>query len=239
MESPPREREWMAALAAMAGGAGALTLWRLAWVAAAWRWSGLRPDLASFAERREALQHWVSVAPWAHAGVFFCLYALVCAMCLPGTLTLVAVAGALFGWWRGALIALPAALLGCTGAFLLSRHLAGPWVRRAFPKVVEQVDRGLLRGGDWFVLTARMLPVSSFSLVNLGLGVTGVSPGRFVALSALGLLPGTLAYAWAGQNLGNLRGVGDLLSPELWLALLALALVPPLIGWVLKICRKA
>jgi uncharacterized membrane protein YdjX (TVP38/TMEM64 family) len=203
----------------------------------AWRLSGLHLDLESFHQRRAALEAWVAAAPAAHAALFFGFYAAVCALCLPGTLTLVVVAGALFGWWQGALLSLPAAVLGSLAAFSLSRSLAGPWFLRHFPDVARTVDEGLAQGGDWFVLTVRLLPVSSFSLVNLGLGVSGLGAARFVALSFLGLLPGTLAYAWAGQDLDRVHHVKDLLSPGLWLALSALALLPWVVRWALTRLR--
>jgi uncharacterized membrane protein YdjX (TVP38/TMEM64 family) len=233
MASPLPRHEWLSALLVFAGGLGLLMLWRSAWLLLAWRLSGLHLDLASFQARRAALEAWVAAAPLAHALVFALIYGLVCAFCLPGTLTLVVVAGALFGWWRGALLVLPAAALGSLGAFYASRGLMGPWVRRSFPQVVAQVDAGLAQGGDWFVLTVRLLPISSFSLVNLSLGLSRLSAARFVGLSLLGLLPGSLAYAWAGQDLDRVHSMRDLLSPELWLALLALALLPGLLKLVL------
>ena len=238
MASPTPRREWFSALLAYGGGLGLLMLWRSAWMLMAWRLSGLHLDLASFQARRAALEAWVAAAPLAHALVFALVYALVCALCLPGTLTLVVVAGALFGWWQGALLALPAGALGSLAAFYGSRRLMGPWVRRSFPEVVAQVDAGLARGGDWFVLTVRLLPVSSFSLVNLSLGLSRLSAARFVGLSLLGLLPGSLAYAWAGRDLDRVHGMRDLLSPELWSALLGLALLPVLVKMALAAVER-
>lgn len=226
MAPSPLRRDWIAALAASAAGVGLLLLWRSAWMLLAWRVSGLHLDLASFTQHRAALEAWVQAAPGFPAAVFFCLYVAVCALCLPGTLTLVVVAGALFGGWWGALLALPAAVLGSLGAFHLSRGFLSGWVRRAFPDVVASVDRGLAREGDWFVLTVRLLPLSSFSLVNLGMGVSAIRPARFAGLSAVGLAPGFFAYAWTGQHLEQLHQVRDLLDPGLWFSLLALALLP-------------
>jgi len=46
-----------------------------------------------------------------------------------------------------------------------------------------------------------------------------------------------LAYAWAGQDLDRVHHVKDLLSPGLWLALSALALLPWVVRWALTRLR--
>ena len=54
-------------------------------------------------------------------------------------------------------------------------------------------------------------------------GLTRVSLGLFAWTTALGIIPGTVVFAFAGQQLGSIRSVGDVLSPGVVLALVVLA----------------
>jgi uncharacterized membrane protein YdjX (TVP38/TMEM64 family) len=230
MSVPPAAK----AGATLLGGVGLLILWRLTWFALVWRLSGLHPDLSSFMAHREEFEAWNAAQPWAAWTAFLVAYTLICALCLDGTATLVAVAGALFGGWKGLAACTLGSSLGALASFLFARRFLGGWLHRSFPKAMARVDRGLKADGDVWLLSARLIPMVSFSLVNLGLGVSPMKARRFLLLSTLGLLPCNAAYAWAGVHLGGIHRPHDLLSPSLWAILCAVGLLPLL----LRYCGK-
>jgi uncharacterized membrane protein YdjX (TVP38/TMEM64 family) len=74
-------------------------------------------------------------------------------------------------------------------------------------------------------LTLRLIPGGPFVLVNLVSGLTRVDVGTYVRASALGMLPGSFVFAYAGQELGMIRSPGEILTPPVLLAFGLLALL--------------
>jgi len=113
-------------------------------------------------------------------------------------------AGALYGAVQGAALALGAALWGSLQAYLLGgRLLRGTVERRLGGRLARWRDR-LRRDAFWWVLYARLFPVSNAMLTSAVCGISGVPWRPFVAASVLGLLPQAVAFAAFGS--GGLKG---------------------------------
>jgi uncharacterized membrane protein YdjX (TVP38/TMEM64 family) len=214
-------------IAGLLGGTGLFLAWRFAWLGIAWKLLGLAPTLESFSAHRLWAENAVLVHPVVSLLIFAFAYFCVCALCLSGTVALVAVGGALFGFWTAFLVCSLAASIGALAAFRFSRRFLGSWMRRCFPKALTVADRGLEKDGEAWILACRLVPMMSFSLVNLALGLCSIRPAKFWFLSLIGLLPTMAAYAWAGMRISEMRDVGDLLSPGMWTALCVLGLLAP------------
>jgi phosphatidylserine/phosphatidylglycerophosphate/cardiolipin synthase-like enzyme/uncharacterized membrane protein YdjX (TVP38/TMEM64 family) len=74
------------------------------------------------------------------------------------------------------------------------------WLERP---AVERVRKALERRGLLAVIVMRVLPVGTFSLVNIVAGAIGVRLRDFLVGSAVGLLPGTLALTVFASRLGD------------------------------------
>ena len=109
-----------------------------------------------------------------------------------------AAAGLLFGLVQGVLLAVPGALLGAVAGFGLGRLLGREAVERFGGARVARVDALLARRGLVAVLVARLVPVVPFTGVNYAAGLTAVRFGDFVVGTAIGVVPGTVAYAALG-----------------------------------------
>lgn len=133
---------------------------------------------------------------WGPA-LFFALYAAVALIPSPMGLFTVA-GGALFGLWIGGALALSAALVGGIASFGLSRVLGRETVDRLIRGRLAQVDASLRDHGLSAVLVARLVPVVPFIAVNYASGLSGVRFRHFVLGSAVGMVPGALAYAALG-----------------------------------------
>ena len=148
------------------------------------------PDLAAMRARVE------SAGIWGPA-LFFALYAALALIPCPKAL-LTAAGGALFGLWVGAGLALSAALVGAIVSFGLGRVLGREAVDRLIRGRLARVDALVADNGLSAVLIARLVPLVPFIAVNYASGLSGVTFRHFVLGSALGMIPGSLAYAALG-----------------------------------------
>jgi uncharacterized membrane protein YdjX (TVP38/TMEM64 family) len=135
--------------------------------------------------------------------------------------------GLLFGLWWGGLLSWASALVAAAICFGLSRRFGRPIAQRLVTaRAVEWSDRFFERFGVYAVLLGRLLPFVSFDVVSYGAGLTRMSFTGFMAATAIGMIPGTLLYAYLGR-LGGESGVA-----LMWtlVALTALGLVVLLAG---------
>jgi pyruvate/2-oxoglutarate dehydrogenase complex dihydrolipoamide dehydrogenase (E3) component len=72
----------------------------------------------------------------------------------------------------------------------------------------------------------RLVPAIPFFVINLIAGLTQIRVWTFIWVSAIGMLPTTIIYVNAGNQLMSIKSAADLLSWPLVLALVALALAP-------------
>ena len=153
-----------------------------------------------------------AAGPWG-AAVFVAGYAVLCLLPAPKGL-LTALGGALFGLWLGALLSWVAALSGAAAAFGLGRGLGRDAVQRLTRGRGDRVDRLLADHGFASVVALRLVPVLPYTVINYSAGLTGVSWRAYLAGSALGMVPGSLAYAalgaWGADPWGIFAGVAAL-----------------------------
>ena len=162
--------------------------------------------------------------------LFFLFYVVTTAISLPGAGILTLAGGALFGVFTGTVLVSFASTLGATGSFLIARYLAKDWVQEKFKKSFQKINQGFESEGEMYLFSLRLIPLFPFFAVNAMMGLTKLSPWKFYWVSQLGMLPGTIAYVWAGEEVSQLTSLGGILSPSLLLAFTALGLVP----WAMK-----
>jgi uncharacterized membrane protein YdjX (TVP38/TMEM64 family) len=135
--------------------------------------------------------------------LFAGIYVTAVTLSLPGAVFLTVAGGLLFGTLIGGLTAIMAATLGATLVFLIARSAIGGWlVRRAGALAVTLAD-GFRRDAFHYLLFLRLVPVFPFWIVNLVAALCGVRLGSFVVATALGIIPGTLAFAFLGAGLDS------------------------------------
>ncbi|HYC04061.1 MAG TPA: TVP38/TMEM64 family protein [Azospirillaceae bacterium] len=136
---------------------------------------------------------------------------------LPGSAMTVTTA-LVFGFWAIPLVMVGATLGGAL-AFLVSRHLVRRPVERmvARRRPLRAVVRAVEARGGTVVLLLRLSPLVPFNVQNYLLGATGIPLWRFMAATAVGVLPGTAMFVYL-VSIG--RGGGER-SPWEWALLLA------------------
>lgn len=131
--------------------------------------------------------------------VLVLLYASLTLLLVPGSPLTVA-AGVLFGPWFGTALVVVGATLGATGAFLWGRHLGRDAVDRLTGERAARADAWLADRGALAILYLRLVPLLPFNLLNPVAGVTGVRLRDFVLGTAVGIVPGTFAFAALGGS---------------------------------------
>src|SRR5207245_1117774 len=108
----------------------------------------------------------------------------------------------------GTVYVLIAATLGSAAAFLVSRYLARGAIERRLANIPRfaAIDRAVGAEGRKIVFLLRLSPVFPFTLLNYALGLTQVRFADYL-VAAIGMLPGTVLYVYAGQAIGDVTAL--------------------------------
>ncbi|MEO8340678.1 MAG: TVP38/TMEM64 family protein [Nitrospirota bacterium] len=185
-------------------------------------------SLDALKDNRDALLSFTETHAAVAAALFVLTYVAVTGLSLPGAVILTLAGGFLFGFVWGTLFVNLGATTGATLAFLASRYLLRDWVERKFGKWLGPVQQGFTNNAFSYLLTLRLIPLFPFFVVNLVSGLTRMNVGTYVVATALGIIPGSFVYAYAGRQLGTINSLKDIASPGVigafvLLGLLALA----------------
>ena len=179
------------------------------------------------------IKTWVAsfgaIAPFVYIG----LYLVSTVFFLPGTPVTV-LAGFVFGPLWGVCYASIASIISVSAAFLIARYVARDlvegWVKdnTQFRKIDAQVEEQ-----GWRILMfTRLVPIFPFNLQNYAYGLTSIPFPTYVLVSAIFMLPGTIALVQLGGAF--VRGEGNFWKTAIYLAiagilLLLLSLIPRLL----------
>ena len=161
--------------------------------------------------------------------LFIFLYVAVAGLSLPGATILTLAGGFAFNAIPAVLYVNMGATTGATLAFLAARYVLKDWVEEKFGAWLEPLQQGFARNAFSYLLTLRLIPLFPFFVVNLVSGLTRVHVGTYIAATALGIVPGSFVYAYAGRQLGAINSPKEIASPQVlgaFLLLGAFALAP-------------
>lgn len=167
--------------------------------------SGLHRELSleTLVSHRAAIEDFVARHYVAALAGFVALYIAAVAMSLPGAVFLTIASGVLFGAAIGGLASIAGATVGASLIFLIARSAFGETlVRRAGP-FAERFADGFRSDAFNYLLFLRLVPLFPFWLVNLAPALFGIRLATFVGATALGVIPGTFAFAFFGAGLDS------------------------------------
>lgn len=145
----------------------------------------------------DEVQRAVAELGWAGGLVFVLLYAAITLTPAPKNVLSVA-AGLVFGFGLALVLVYLGALVGAATAFALGRGLGREAVERFTASRVARLDALLRRRGLAAVIGVRLIPVIPFTAINYGAGLTAVRRRDYALGTALGIIPGTVAYVALG-----------------------------------------
>ncbi len=186
-------------------------------------------SLGALKANRDSLLAFTETHYLTAVSLFVAGYCLLVAVSLPGAVFMTLAGGFLFGSVLGTVYVNLGATTGSTLAFLAARYLLRDWVEAKFGSRIGAIQDGFSKNAFSYLMTLRLIPLFPFFLVNLVSGLTRVKLATYVAATAIGIIPGSFVYAYAGRQLGTINSLKEIASPNVLLAftlLGLLALVP-------------
>ncbi|ELE2041657.1 TVP38/TMEM64 family protein [Vibrio vulnificus] len=165
---------------------------------------------------------------------YFVIYVGLTAFSVPGATVVTLLGAALFGFWYSLLLVSFASTIGATIAFLSSRYLLKDWVQARFGDKLSAINQGVEKDGAFYLFSLRLIPVFPFFLINLLMGLTPISIGRYYLTSQIGMLPGTAVYLNAGTQLADINSLSGILSPTVLASFALLGVFPITVKWIMS-----
>ena len=153
---------------------------------------------------------------WA-AAAYIGLFTLLPAFFFPVAVLALA-GGLLFGLVWGSIYTFLGAILNCSVMFLLARYVGREKVAQLIQSKLSPLWQSRLQalnssGGFILLIVLRLIPAVPYNLINYAFGLTSMSYRTYIIGSALGIIPGTLAFINIGDK------ALDVTSPNFWIAI--------------------
>ncbi|WP_035274085.1 TVP38/TMEM64 family protein [Desulfogranum japonicum] len=195
-------------------------------------------DLGYLKEQQAAFQALYHTHPVALLSSYVLAYVLVTALSIPGAAVMTLAGGALFGLVTGTVAVSFASTLGATLACAVARYLLRNWVQGKFGDRLAKINQGIQQDGGWYLFGLRLVPIFPFFVVNLVMGITPIRLRTYAWVSQLGMLPATIVYVNAGQQLAQIDSLKGILSPGLLFSFILLGLLPittkKILAWITR-----
>ena len=111
--------------------------------------------------------------------------------------------GIVFGPVLGPAVTWAGGLVGAVISFEIARRWGRPVAERLVPaRWLHPANRFVHAAGWSGLLAARLIPTIAFTALNWGLGLSAVPRRTFLWTTAVGILPGAVAFTLMGTGLG-------------------------------------
>lgn len=157
------------------------------------------------------------------------LYALIVTSALPIAGVLTILSGFLYGSVLGALYSWIGFMIGAISSFLGIRYLMGDFFKHRYMGQLSRFQENMEKYGTSYLLMLYFFTVVPAFVMTLLAAMSTMSLRRFALITAVGIIPGSFVYAFAGQELGSLQSAGEVFKPRMLAALgilVVLALAP-------------
>jgi uncharacterized membrane protein YdjX (TVP38/TMEM64 family) len=161
----------------------------------------------------------VQVLQWGVWGpvVFMLLYAVGPSFLVPGAVMTIA-GGLAFGTAWGSVYSLIGGDAGALLAFAAGRFLGKSFVEQIVGKRFQSMLQKIAKHGFQIIFYLRMVPVIPYNALNLLAGASPIAFRDYFWATMIGMIPGTILFAFLGDALWHP------LSPKFLLALLLIAI---------------
>ena len=170
-------------------------------------------SLATVIREREALIAAVQANIIAVAAAYVAVYIGAVAISFPGASLLTIIGGFLFGAVFGTLLTVVGATAGATIIFLAARTSIGKALRARAGRFTERLAQGFEDNAFSYLLFLRLVPLFPFWLINVAPALFEVRANTYIVATAVGILPGTFAYALLGSQLDGLIAAQEAANP--------------------------
>lgn len=194
------------------------------------------PTWSWIVQHEISLRETVRQNPWRSFGLGTLVYALV--SLIPGTSGKSVLFGWLFGFWTALVIVEIGLTTAAVISFSFSRFAIRQMVQEKWQSRLQLLSARFESDGVFYLLLLR-LAHAPFTFVNYSAGATRVPLTGFTWTTALGLLPGTAVFTFAGTRIPTLtslaeHGVIELVDVPLILVLAATFVLPILLRYFIR-----
>ena len=109
------------------------------------------------------------------------------------------------GFLFGAVVGVPATVIGATiGAcilFVAAKTSLGETLKGIAGPFLEKMEKGFNENALSYLFTLRLIPLFPFAVVNIAPAILGAKFRDYFISTALGIIPGTIAYTLIGSGL--------------------------------------
>ncbi len=209
----------------------------MAVLAIACLWSALSP--VSFTLPLSSLQAtateglaYVERYPWRGLLLFALFYGVICMLPTPFISAFTMLAGYLFGNALGLLVVSFMSALGGTVLFLVVRYTLRNWVHTHWLGRSAWLQQAANADNLMAAFSLRLIVGLPFPVPAIALALSRLSVWKFYISTQLGLLITLAVYVNAGRSLAELDSLEGIISLQLILSLLLLAIVPWGLQWM-------
>jgi len=181
--------------------------------------------LDNIKKHQTALEHLVKNQYGLSVALYVTAYIVSTAAAIPGALILTLVGGFLFHTFPGVIYVNIGATTGATLSFFICRYIFVDIIQGRYTGYLAKFNSEISENGYLYLLFVRLVPVFPFFMINAVSGLTRISWITFVWTTAIGILPGSIVYTFAGNQIGTIASTKDILSPHVVLAFLLLGLL--------------
>ena len=192
-------------------------LWRRLWpvyliaagLVAAWQ-SGLFRyfSLETLRAQHETLSAFVADNLLLAVAAYVAIYALSTLFMVPGALWITIAGGFLFGLAGGSAATVIGATAGASLLFLAARTAFGGMLRERAGPFLRKMEAGFHQNPRSYMFALRFLPIVPFPVANIAPALLGARYPDYAMTTAIGIVPGVVAYTWIGAGLGATFAAG-------------------------------
>ena len=162
--------------------------------------------------------------------IFITGYIIFVAVSLPNAVFLTLLGGFLFGPWLGTFYVVVSASIGGSILFLAAKTALHDFLSKKSNAWVHKFKDGFNRHKTSYLLFLRLIPIFPFWLINIIPAFFKVPLWTFVWTTFIGIIPGSLVYAFLGNSLNVILAKGE--QPNLNIIFHPFIILP-LIGFAL------
>ncbi|ORY04933.1 hypothetical protein K493DRAFT_143278, partial [Basidiobolus meristosporus CBS 931.73] len=168
--------------------------------------------------------------------IFTLLYLWKQTFCVPGSILLNLIAGALYGMSTIPLLCFLTAL-GSTLCYYIFYFAGADLLEHYIPERLDQLRTQIDENRSrmfLYLLTLRLFPFAPYWLINIVSPFVGVPVWSFFVTCMLGIIPYNFVTVEAGKMLSQVEEISDIFNPWFIFKLLAMSTVPFLLSFIGK-----
>ena len=137
---------------------------------------------------------------WLVLFAFIGIYILATAFMVPASALTIG-GGFLFGTVIGAPAVIVGATIGACILFMAAKSSIGETLKSIAGPFVGKMEKGFNENALSYLFTLRLIPLFPFAVVNIAPAILGAKFRDYFISTALGIIPGTIAYTLIGSGL--------------------------------------